>query len=368
MVQYMDADAASFRNRLYNLFTNYDNYTKFSNEAWIPTNNTEGYDSIESIHDEIHGLTGGYGHMTYIEYSAFDPIFFLHHAMVDRIFAMWQILNPSSYVTPQVSLFGTFTTSIGEIENISTPLTPFYDQNGNFWTPASARYTETFGYTYGETMKTPNITFHQRQANIRSVVNSLYGSTAPANTAQTSNKRGLKGRKTNIHLKSDSAVTKTLFKRDDDYYEWIANIIFDKHSLGGTFFIYLFLDVPMTSPIAWSSDPAFVGLHCTFSRSDTCTTCDANHLVSATLPLTSALLERITQGQLSSLDPQDAQPYLQSNLRYRITLDGKTEVSNGDVPSMKVTIVSALVRRAANCSEFPSWGPLVVRFEVEGGR
>lgn len=77
VAQQLDNSAASFRDRLYNLFTNYPNYTTFSNEAWIPDNNTEGYDSIESIHDQIHGLTGSGGHMTYIDYSGFDPIFWV---------------------------------------------------------------------------------------------------------------------------------------------------------------------------------------------------------------------------------------------------------------------------------------------------
>lgn len=32
--------------------------------------------------------------------SAFDPIFFLHHCNVDRIFAAWQALHPDTWVTP----------------------------------------------------------------------------------------------------------------------------------------------------------------------------------------------------------------------------------------------------------------------------
>lgn len=51
----------------------------FSNEAWIPNGKdyAGGFDSIESIHDQIHGLTGSGGHMTYIDYSAFDPVFWV---------------------------------------------------------------------------------------------------------------------------------------------------------------------------------------------------------------------------------------------------------------------------------------------------
>jgi tyrosinase len=92
----LDNNAVSIRSRLYNLLTSEHNYTQFSNEKWIPTPQLEGYDSIESIHDTIHGLVGMGGHMNVVTYAAFDPIFMLHHTMVDRVFAMWQLINPLS--------------------------------------------------------------------------------------------------------------------------------------------------------------------------------------------------------------------------------------------------------------------------------
>jgi tyrosinase len=70
VAQQLDNNAASLRQRLYMLFTYYHDYTTFNNEAWIDSNNNpNGYDSIESVHDQIHGLTGNGGHMTYIDYS-----------------------------------------------------------------------------------------------------------------------------------------------------------------------------------------------------------------------------------------------------------------------------------------------------------
>lgn len=36
--------------------------------------------SVEQIHDQIHTIVGGDGgHMSYIPWAAFDPIFWLHH-------------------------------------------------------------------------------------------------------------------------------------------------------------------------------------------------------------------------------------------------------------------------------------------------
>ena len=79
----MDANRVSARDRVYNLLTQYPDYSNFSNEAWIADMPQGGfYDSIESVHDAIHGLIGGdhFGHMTYLDVAAFDPVFWMHHA------------------------------------------------------------------------------------------------------------------------------------------------------------------------------------------------------------------------------------------------------------------------------------------------
>lgn len=66
----LDNQQATVSNRIYNLLTFYDNFTQFSNEAWI--GDEENVDSLEALHDIIHGITGNDGHMTYLDFSAFD--------------------------------------------------------------------------------------------------------------------------------------------------------------------------------------------------------------------------------------------------------------------------------------------------------
>jgi tyrosinase len=46
---------------------------------------------LQDIHDSVHVWVGG--HMGIIAWAAFDPIFWVHHAMVDRIWALWQLKN-----------------------------------------------------------------------------------------------------------------------------------------------------------------------------------------------------------------------------------------------------------------------------------
>ena len=53
-----------------------------------------------SIHNLVHVWTGGT--MGQIPVAAFDPIFWAHHTMIDRLWALWQLRHPG--VLPDPSL------------------------------------------------------------------------------------------------------------------------------------------------------------------------------------------------------------------------------------------------------------------------
>jgi tyrosinase len=46
-------------------------------------------DRIEDFHDHVHGWVGG--DMTDPATAAFDPVFFAHHCMIDRLWYLWQV-------------------------------------------------------------------------------------------------------------------------------------------------------------------------------------------------------------------------------------------------------------------------------------
>lgn len=82
----MDANLGSngnrsdLRNRTFNLLTQAKTYTAFSNDGFRGTaGNPTRFDSLEAIHGSIHVLTGLGGHMSVVDFAAFDPIFWLHH-------------------------------------------------------------------------------------------------------------------------------------------------------------------------------------------------------------------------------------------------------------------------------------------------
>jgi tyrosinase len=51
-------------------------------------------DQVEGLHNRVHGWVGG--HMGEIAYAAFDPIFWAHHCMIDRLWRIWQLRHPGS--------------------------------------------------------------------------------------------------------------------------------------------------------------------------------------------------------------------------------------------------------------------------------
>lgn len=128
--------------------------------------------SIEGIHNLIHLYTGGHlpkpnntitGFMSVLETAAFDPIFYLHHANVDRLIALWQVINPKTWVTPGTS-GGTYMYDRGQPIDASSPLYPFplssTSVNGHgdrlIMTAKDARDFQALGYTYDDLILTHN--------------------------------------------------------------------------------------------------------------------------------------------------------------------------------------------------------------------
>lgn len=109
----------SFKQRMYNLFTNFRDYNQFSNAAWIQDNLPDA-DSAESVHNVIHGIVGSGGHMSFLDVGSFDPAFFLVHTNADRWVAMWQSLWPESWVEPGPHERGTSSISPGETTDVDT--------------------------------------------------------------------------------------------------------------------------------------------------------------------------------------------------------------------------------------------------------
>ncbi|KAF3937797.1 Tyrosinase [Dactylella cylindrospora] len=145
---------SSFGEDVYRTFTS-SNYVWYSSTQQSNPPAPNSYQSLEGVHNEIHGIVGGGGHMSWPTVSSFDPIFWLHHANVDRLFAIWQAIYPNSWFDDPRSQLpderGTWSIGAGTRETPRTPLAPFHkDTRGGTYTSDEIRDWTRFGYSYPE--------------------------------------------------------------------------------------------------------------------------------------------------------------------------------------------------------------------------
>ena len=105
---------------------------------------------LEMTHNSIHTFLGGRAEysMSGVDYTAFDPVFFLHHSNVDRIWAVWQALQAHRGLL--------FDRSDCALNLMGQPLRPFDDSSRNrdpvtrkYSRPVDAfQYSVKFNYHY----------------------------------------------------------------------------------------------------------------------------------------------------------------------------------------------------------------------------
>ena len=66
------------------------------NDALASSNFADFSQKIEQIHNAVHVWVGGT--MSEIPVAAYDPLFYAHHTMIDRLWALWQLAHPGAGV------------------------------------------------------------------------------------------------------------------------------------------------------------------------------------------------------------------------------------------------------------------------------
>lgn len=97
---------------------------------------------------------------------------------VDRLWDIWQALNPNAYVIDKItsSQDSNFFIAANTRINPKTDLKPFYDASATgFWNPAGVQYTKPFGYAYPETQRWLYSNDSTYQTAVRSQVTNQYG-------------------------------------------------------------------------------------------------------------------------------------------------------------------------------------------------
>ncbi|KAK8205900.1 hypothetical protein HDK77DRAFT_379302 [Phyllosticta capitalensis] len=320
----MNSLRVQLRDALYDLFVNYDNFTLVSNMA---SYHPSQYQSFETIHGWVHNYVGGdNGNMLEVPWSAFDPIFMLHHIMVDRVLAIWQTLHPDSYVLPEVQDYSTYTINAGDTQDINSPLSPFHsDSNGGFWTSNTCRDWKKMHYDYPETQN-PDIN------TLRTTINNMYGQ--PTIGHPTKHKRtkrtvgdmaGAVGQvmddvvDTVKSMVQPGSVDSDAAKSNKTRTEYNINYKIDKLALGGSGSIYVFLGPYGTNPDEWRSDESLLGASGLFVGTAKAPGRTGSSALYGSIPITNTLEQRVQKGDIPCMEPNDMIPYLQQNMAWTVT-------------------------------------------------
>jgi len=374
-----DSMRVSLRDRVFALFSSKQPWGYASTSAiGVRTDlSGSGVDSFESIHDAIHNTAGGEsgGHMYYLDVSAFDPLFWLHHTNVDRLLNMYQFIVPDTWVANGNINRGMAQWNQGEAKNGGTPLKPFTKGTyGDYFTSGDVRETRVFGYYYPETSD-------RSYGQVAQAVTRLYGAGV----------RQLNKRADAVNEKTGQYLGRPM--KEGDYHH-VLDITADKFAMEGSYTVHCWIDNAggnstsnSTAPYGNSTASAYTPVSTGYPTKHNGTgseavedydpsqdyTQDPNYvgaygvlggmkagggnatypiITRGSLPLTTCLQGKEYYGDLESLAPEHVEPYLAKNLRYKVVgING--EIDPSTIPSFHVAVKCTKVKPAANEYELP---------------
>jgi len=194
-----------------------ESWEEFSNKAQTKKGSTN---SLEALHDSIHVLVGHNGHFA-SPCAAFDALFYLHHAQVDRLLSLWYTLHDVWVPEP----------------NLHEDLAPFWRDENSYWDSDKIRRHEIFNYTYPEYQGVSNESLRQR---IRDKVDELYG--GPSHKIFKP-----------VYLGQTSSVE-----------SWSLRIRIQPFRLDQSFSIFVFINKAPEDPHTWHKSDYLVGSYHSF--------------------------------------------------------------------------------------------------------
>jgi tyrosinase len=322
------------RDTLYKLLTAFQPYNQWSTKA-----NGGTIGNIETLHDGLHNVFG-LGSMGITEVSAFDPIFWFHHAQMDRVIAIYQHRYPNTWVEDATQPKKTFTIAVNSTQGPASPLKPFHmNAQGDMWTSTTSRNWTSFGYTYPELMNNPS------NDSLTVTINKLY-------KPQT---QGLNN--------NNTISTLGLNNQSADAIDWLAEVHMPS-DIKISYSVRAFLGKPDADPKKWATDPNYVGQVASLSSPRM----ESNVIVKASIGLTAKLAEKFAAGKLPSLERDDVAEWLKTNFYWRIQALDFTEIPRNNPPKgLDVTVFSVPVHLPHNETQVPEWsGELVYNPDIKG--
>ncbi|TAQ87719.1 hypothetical protein B7494_g3943 [Chlorociboria aeruginascens] len=302
--------------------------------------------SFEQPHGAVHSAIGGqYGHMSQLSFAGFDPIFWLHHANVDRQIALWQAIYWDTFLLPEVDQVGTFTVPVGTTDKVNSPLTPFYTADGTTpWTSASSRYLSAFGYSYPE-IQDWILPPAELSGNVTAQVNALY------NPNGSFTKRSSSSRVDRRDIVAQSRA-------------WSVAIQASSGALNGTYVVRLFLGAQPSDGGAWKTAANLIGDFFILEPPSA----DGQGAADLVFHHEISLQKNLETAGVDIESEDNVVGYLTENLVWGVQKSDGTIVPNAQVPGLQILVQDEIVTLATDITKLPIYGEKTLHPEVTSGK
>ncbi|KAI9723363.1 MAG: hypothetical protein M1812_001247 [Candelaria pacifica] len=284
----------------------------------------------EGIHGDIH--TGVGGNMAIVDRAGFDPIFWLHHCQVDRIYSLYQATHPGGVLTADGTSTITFALHGDAEDDLFTPLYPFRHPSGKEFNSddiKTAQSTFTYGYTYPEVPV--GLSEQDLQAYAAKMINKLYGPSLDDGS--------FAGNTSGAQIPTARL-------------EWSANVLLDSDDVNGTHRILFYIGNSNNSNSSLSdnfrSNDTLVGVAGIFTGTTPMVL--GNTMLNLTVPLTNDLVKNNI-----ALRANDTVPELASRLYWVVekVQDMVNEIPPTDIKSLKIAVSSTVTQYFPNTAMLP---------------
>ncbi|KAK1994696.1 Di-copper centre-containing protein [Colletotrichum falcatum] len=313
----------------YNVFTSATDY-----ETMASTQSSGN--SFEDVHNSVHSAI--YAVMAYIEYSAFDPLFMLHHANVDRLIAMWQAIHYNDKTqTETLPSGGLFATAANTPITADSPLKPFYrDTSGNFHTGRTATDIKNFGYSYPEITdwnQSPDALARQ----VTVSVNRLYGpggASKKLKARRQHRRSGCNGQKD----QTDSHSSPVTYQAGAPHKRYTALVDLERSELPVPCSVYVYVDGELAGKINVMSMPTSGVMHSTVSLNTALEKLGKSMKIQdAQGEYGGSAINNGTEGSQPAVSPDDEE-IIQKQLSVEIKSINGTIVPVSSAPSLKMKV------------------------------
>ena len=355
---FTDDNRRQLRSDLWTALSSDQIYNAFSTEALAEDDGNFNPTSLEALHDNIHVLTGG--HMGIVPQAAYDPVFWLHHTNVDRVFAIYQAAYPDKWLVESAEVGSNMWYTSGTVKDGSSDLEPFHQTSeGEYWVSDDVRDTRKFNYVYDDL-------YNQGATPL---INSLYGDQGQDFEAGSDDEGSLAkrtGEATSLGgylTKVAGAVPRLIEGKTNEY---MASIEVDAMAMNGSFTVYVFDgEFDETDASEWYCEKNLIGSHGFFASP---TSMESGSKVRAGISITNALFSRTLGGFLDDLTNGGVTSYLKNKIEWRI-VDSTGCIKEGkDIPGFHLDVISSEVKIPEDNSCLPTWGKFDILSEITQGK